>query len=351
MKKNILGALFFSLISSQTLALSEVEISGEMDINGSLWSLPTGERGDSSFAMPSLFLNFEVPLQESNYLVMTLEGSEEKSSSVERFDLKVREAYLDILSFFSGMQGLRMGLIPQPWQEAQYEIWSYRFLGTTAWAMTEKWKYLNYSDLGFSYMTELADDFGEWAFTLTNGEGGQNKEEGPRKEAALFLRLNLGAAWTTSFNYVYGSHEKFDAEISKKERIQALITYHKGSEWLVGLELLKARDPADALHELSMAEQVDVTNLMGKKVVGQAASLFTVIGVGVQSELMLRYDYLNAVDRVTGKDLRTALVAWGYQATEDLRGSLSVDHTEYGNDFSIGARDRSKVEIAAQVLF
>jgi hypothetical protein len=351
MKKHILWALFFSFMCSRAVALSEVEFSGEMDITASVWNLPTGERGNSSFTMPSLFLNFDAPLQEGNLVVVRFEGSEEKSLSQERFDVKVREAYLDVVSIFEALHGLRCGLVPQTWQEAQYETWGYRFLGTTAWAITEKWKYLNYSDLGFSYMSAMSEDDGEWAFTLTNGEGAQEKELGPRKEAALFVRLTPSQSWTTSFNYVFGGYEKYGSEVNRKERIQALIIYQPDEVWLWGLEYLKAQDPADALREYGMAEGVDVVALTGKTVTGQGGSIFTVISTGEKSELMLRYDYMNVVEGVAGKDMRTSLAALGYQATEDMKISLAVDHTAYGSDFAPGVRDRSKLEFAAQVHF
>lgn len=351
MKKRILGTLFFFFMGSQAFAVSALELSGEMNITASIWNLPTGERGNSSFAIPSLFVNVEAPLQEGNLAVVKFEGSEEKSSSTERFDVKVREAYLDVVSVFEALHGLRFGLIPQTWQEAQYEAGSYRFLGTTAWAITEKWKYLNHSDLGFSYMSSLSMADGEWAFTVTNGEGPQEKEVGPRKQATLFIHLQPSDSWTTSFNYVYGSYEKYGSEVSKQERIQALITYQSEGIWRWGLEYLRAQDPADALRDYKMAEEVDVVALTGKTVTGQGGSIFTVVTTSEKSEIMLRYDYLDVVEGVPGKDMRTTLAAWGFQMTEDLKMSLAVDYTGYGSEFAPGARDRSKMELAAQVLF
>ena len=145
MKKIILLTLFSVFVVSPTWAQSEIEIAGELDAAMSVWSLPTGERGNSSFSLPALFLDLNVPLKESNLLTVTLEGSEEKTSSDERFDVKVREAYMDVVSIFDGLQAVRFGLIPDVWQEAHYEVWDYRFLSQNAWSLTEKWKYQNLS--------------------------------------------------------------------------------------------------------------------------------------------------------------------------------------------------------------
>lgn len=271
--------------------------------------------------------------------------------STERFDLKVREAYSDVVSIFQGLHGLRFGLIPQTWQEAQYENWSYRFLGPSAWAITEKWNYLNYSDLGFSYMSQLPADLGEWALNVTNGEGTREKETGPRKEATLFFRLLPDEAWSASLAYVYGSYEQYGSDVAKKERIQALLTYRVDEEFIVGLEYLRSQDPADAITLYKMAEGVDVTSLTGKAVTGQAGSLFAVVSTGTRTELLLRLDYLNSVEGAPGKDLKMILTGLGYRMTDDIKLALSIDHTQYGEDFAAGVRDRSKLALAGQVLF
>ncbi len=348
MKKIVLCLLFF--MSAQARAITSVDVNGELDVTASVWNLPTGERGNSAFEIPSLFLDFNVPLKDDNLLVVQLEGSEEKTASTERFSTKVREAYLDVVSLFQGMKALRLGLIPQTWQEAQYETWSYRYLGSVGWAITEKWKYLTPSDLGVSFMSQFPGERGEWAVTLANGEGAQEKEQGPHKEAAFFARWTAWEPWTLSFNYVRGNYDKYGEDVGLKERIQASAVY-RAETWTAGLEYLAAKDPADALRDLHMAEGVDVTALSGESVKGQGASVFAMIRTGPKAEVVVRYDYLNAVTEESGKDLQTALVALGYQVTEDIRAAVMVDYTRYGSEFAPGSRDRSKLAFATQVLF
>ncbi|WP_374028041.1 hypothetical protein ACES2J_04665 [Bdellovibrio bacteriovorus] len=351
MKKIVLGSLFSLFASTQALALSEIELTGELDATASVWNLPTGERGNSAFAVPSLFLGLHIPLQEDNLLVVTMEGSEQKDISPNRFDVGVREAYLDLVSVFEGMQALRAGLIPQTWQEAQYENYQYRFLGQTAWSMTEKWKYLSYSDLGVSFMSQLPHDYGEWALNLTNGEGAEEKEEGPHKEFTLFARFFKWSPWSLNLSYVRGSYDLYGADVGLKERIQGLLAYEREDEWMVALEYLATKDPADALRDYEMADGVDVTALSGQSVRGEGASLYAVVHTGPKAEILVRYDYLNPVVGEDGKDLQTAILALGYQVTDDIKAALAVDHTKYGEEFAPGARERSKLELAAQVLF
>lgn len=351
MRKYIPIAILLSLFAHQSKALTDIEITGEVDITASVWNLPTGERGTSSFNLPTLFMNFSAPLKENNFLEMTLEGAEEKQNTTERFGVQVRTAYLDLVSPFPAGSALRTGLIPQPWQEAYYEVWPYRFLGENAWTITEKWKYLNYSDLGFSYMSEIPDDLGEWALTLSNGEGVGEKETGSHKDASIFARLFILNPLSLSLNYVRGNYEKYGEKVGLKERIQAMIVYEEKNVWSVGLEYLVTQDPADGIRTLEMAEGVDVLALSGQSVRGQGGSFFTIVSTGPKAEVMLRYDYLNAVTDESGRDLQTYIASLGYQVSEDIKTAISADYTKYGENYAPGFRDRSKIELATQVLF
>ncbi len=351
MKKSVFGSLFFVFVSGQSWALSDLEITGELDVSASVNYLPTGERGDSAFNIPSLFLNLNVPLQRDNVLVLNIEGSEQKSTSADRFDLGMRSAYLDLVSPFKGMHALRVGLVPQVWQEAQYEDMNYRFLGKTAWAITEKWKYLSHSDLGLSYMSEMPQSLGEWALSFTNGEGAESGEIGSHKEVSVFARFFRASPLTVSVNYVRGNYEVYGDEVGVKERGQLLVSYAKEDFYSVGLELLYARDPADAITAFEMADGVDVTEWSGASVDGYAASLFTLVQVGAKSEILFRIDHLTAKAGAPGKEMQMGLLAYGFRLEEDIKLAAAVDYSLYGENYGLGIRDSSKIELAAQVLF
>lgn len=352
MKKRMWALIFVILGSSYSYGVADMDISGEFNGTFQMGILPTSDRGQSSFLMPSLFVDFEAPLQEGNLLRLTLEGSEQGSSTVDsRFLMRVREAYVNIVHPFVGNQFLRLGLIPQIWQESQYEDVSYRFLGTEAWAITEKWGYLNYSDLGLTYFSEDYDGRYQWALSFSNGEGVREKETGPHKDAALFAQVNLCDVWKVSMNWVYGSYEKYGTQGSRKERQQMLVSYQPSELFQFGLELLRAEDPADAVQDYKMAESVDASGFLGQDVIAEGGSLFAVMGVGSSSEALLRYDYLNAVTSAKEKDLRTAMIAYVYRWTDDMKLALAFDQTQYGSQFRAGVRDRSKVEVATQIFF
>ena len=350
MKKHSLFILFCILVGSSAHALSEIEIGGELDANFTLWNLPTGQRGDSAFELPSLFLDLDAPLKDDNLLVFRLEGSEEQNTANERFTVKMREAYLDLVSVFQGMHALRLGLIPQVWQEAQYESYSYRFLGREAWSITEKWNYLTPSDLGVSFMSQMPADLGEYAITLANGEGVKEKEQGPHKEVSLFGRFVFNENWGLNLGYVRGNYEKYGEDEGLKERVQALISYQSENAG-AGLELLYAQDAADAFADYNLAEGADLSGLAGSSVCGQGASLFATFKTGPLAELMLRYDYLNAAIGESGKDMQTALISLSYLVSSDIRMALMTDYTWYAAEYGPGVRDQSKIALASQVLF
>lgn len=350
MEKIFLFLIFSSFVSAQAGTLSELDFSGEIDMSLEVMDLPTGERGNSALRLPSLFLDLDVPLNSGNAFHFRLEGSEQTENSADRFNLGIREAYLDLLSPFQGLHGLRVGLLPQPWQQIQYEKYAYRFLGPVGWTMTEKWNYLAVSDLGVSFMSELPDTWGEWALTVTNGAGRTERESSPHKDAALLLRFKT-LSWALALNYVRGSYDQYGSELAVKERLQTLLTYQCADHLLVGLEYLGSRDPADALTTLKIAEGVDVTGLAGQVVRGWAGSLFVVKSTGPKAEVLVRYDYLNPAQGQTNKELQTALVALAYRIQSDVRTALSYDYTQYGKDFAPGKRTLSRVQLSAQVQF
>lgn len=354
MKKSFFITLLSIFVCGHAWALTDIEISGEADLNALVYLLPTGQAGNSEFRVPSLLLNFSVPLKEGNLLYVSFEGAQKRSDNPtsESFMVNTREAYLDLVSIFEGVSALRMGVVPQPWMEAQYEDVNYRFLGETAYALTEKWKYETYSDLGVGFMSELPADLGEWSLSVVNGEGRDQDSAGPHKEGALFLRFTSLNPFAITLQYIHGTYEQYGDDVAAKERIQASFLYKpEDSKTKFGIELLDTHDPAGAITDGKMADGVDVVSLAGQAVHGFGGSAFTIFGVGPKSEVMLRYDYLDAAVGEPDKNLQTGIVSFAYQVTDDVKTALAVDHTWYADNYGKGIRDASKVELAAQVLF
>ncbi|WP_413558191.1 hypothetical protein [Bdellovibrio sp. HCB209] len=352
MKKWILLSLMGIFVGGQAQALTEIEISGEADFNGIVHLLPTAQQGETQFRVPSLLLNFGVPLKDDNLLYVSFEGAEKKTDTSESFMVSTREAYLDLVSIFEGAHALRFGVVPLAWLEAQYQDVNYRFLGETAWGITEKWKYESYSDLGIAFRSEMPMDMGEWALSVVNGEGRTQDSAGPHKEGALFLRFQAWESAIISLNYIHGTYEQYGDDVAAKERIQANFLYKpEDSVTKFGIELLDTHDPADAITDGKMADGVDVTAFAGQAIHGFGGSAFVIFGTGPKAEIMLRYDYLNAAVGEEGKDMQTGIASIAYQVSPDVKTAFAVDRTWYAETYGKGIRDASKVEFAAQVLF
>lgn len=352
MKKVVLF-VFLSIFGVSGFA-QNVEVGGEVNIHLSTWQLPTGQRGVTEFDISTLFFDVDALLAHDNVFHLRFEGRDQSQNTStgegDRFSIGVREAYLDLLNVLPGFRALRLGLVPQPWQEAQYQIWNYRFLGKNGWGITEKWGYLNYSDFGLTYMSRLPRNWGEFAFTLTNGEGVQNPGEGHQKEAAVFIKFFAGQPFSLSFNYVHGQYDLYGQGVNKKERIQTLLAY-EGMVWKWGLEAMLSQDPGNALRDLKMAEGVDVTDILDQNVTGQALSAFVVYNINEKSDVMTRFDYLNAATDLSGKTLKTFILAYGYQYSESLKFAVAGDYTQYDEGYGVGVRDASKLDLSVQVLF
>ncbi|UYL09790.1 hypothetical protein B9G69_004275 [Bdellovibrio sp. SKB1291214] len=358
MKKLILSSMLSIFVGGQAWALSDIEISGEADLNALVHLLPTGQAGETNFRVPSLLLNFSVPLKEGNLLYVSFEGAQKlkeataTTAASDSFSVNTREAYLELVSIFEGASSLRMGVIPDSWLESHYEDVNYRFLGETAWGITEKWKYQHYSDLGLEFMSEMPWDLGEWSLSVVNGEGRKQDNSRAQKEGSLFLRFTSMNPVVLSLQYIHGTYEAYGDDVGAKERIQASFLYKpEDSKTRIGIELLDTHDPADAITDYEMADSVDVSALAGQAVHGFGGSAYTIFGMGPKGELMLRYDYLDAAVGESDKTMQTGILSFAYQVTEDVKTALAVDHTWYAQDYGKGIRDASKVELAAQVLF
>ena len=83
MKKITFMLLFLFFASEQALALSDIEITGEVDLNGVGFLLPSAQGGHTEFQVPSLLLDLNVPLKEGNLLYVSLEGAQKRTETGE----------------------------------------------------------------------------------------------------------------------------------------------------------------------------------------------------------------------------------------------------------------------------
>lgn len=348
MKFYVFLGLFLSL-GTRSLALEEVRFSGELDVALSLKHLPTRDQGVTAFNIPRLNLDVGVPLRDSNEIFIQLESAEYRDSGSNRFDTQLKEAYLRLTSVFSVGAELRYGLVPDYYIELQQEQWDYDFWGTTSLLPLVKYKYVAWSDLGLMYQSELPGDWGQWALSLTNGEGYQSSEIGARKQLQILFGLKKQAPFYATLSYTYGAYDLYDKSFNTKQRWVLNLSYET-SKSLVALEYYHATDPADAV-ALGMAAGVDVSVYLGTSIQGQGLSLFGQTEISEKANLFLRADYLTPVMKDKGKNLRGVSAGVSYDTNEDLRWALAYEYTDYSDEYALALRDESQLVLATRVTF
>jgi len=338
-------------LSAKSFAVTDINFSGELDLALTLKHLPTRDQGVTEFSIPQLKLDIEAPLRDGNEIFMELETSEYRDATSKRFDTQLKEAYLSLTSFLPARSELRYGLIPDFYVELQREQWDYDFWGPASMVPMIKYKYTAWSDLGGMYRGELPDDLGQWAFSLTNGEGYQSAEVGPRKQAQLLVGFTKAAPFSATFAFTYGAYDNYDSSFNKKTRAVANFSY-EFARGLLALEYYATQDPADAITTTTgMAAGVDVVAFHGTVVDGEGASLFGRWDMSEKADLFLRLDWLSPVKQERNKNLKALSTGVSYDSSEDIRWALAYEYTDYSDEFNSAKRDESQLVLATRVSF
>ena len=360
MKKYVTAALLVLGVQG-AFAQDSFQLSGELNSSLMIYNLPSGDRGNSKFKIQNFLINLDVPLEQGNGLVIKFEGSDDRDTLVEtstgdqyqtlgKFEFGLREAYLDIVSPFSSMKVVRLGMIPQVWQEAHYQEQNYRFLGRTSWELTEKYNYLSYSDLGFTYMAEMPRLAGEWAISLYDGEGIQKSDRKAYKEVSLFFSFFKDEDYSLNLNLVYGNYDIYESAINSKERLLVSWVHGISDRLVAGMEVMYARDPMEAFADFNIANTPNLDDYPAEKIDGYGGSLYAIYKVKDRSEVFLRYDYLNAAIKAN-KTVQTGVIGYGYDFSQDIKLAVAMDYTGYSSGYGKAVRDESKLTLATQVLF
>lgn len=342
-----LSVLF--LFFPRAFAVSDLTLSGEFNLLAAWKQLPTRDQGVTAFSIPSIRMDFEVPLHESNEIFVELESAEFRDATSKRYDTQAKEAYLSLVSLFTGVE-IRYGLIPNSWVEMQRGSWDYDFWGPTSETFLIKYKYSSWADLGVDVHGEFGDDFGEWTLSGSNGEGAESEELGRHKEYMAILSFHRLAPLYFTVSYLQGAYERIDDSFNQKKRIMAEISYATEITY-AGISYYNTADPADAITAGKMAGEVDVVSLAGTSVEGQGASLLLRRKITARTDIFARADWLSPVKTQRDKNLRSVTGGVSFQSNEDLLWVLAAESTTYSETFAPAARDQSQFLAATQVKF
>jgi hypothetical protein len=346
---------FFTFFAALTLlvppvfAESDFTLSGQFNLLGTLKQLPSRDEGVTAFSIPSIRLDLEVPLKESNALQIELESSEFRDATSKRYDTQLKEGYLVMRSLLPNAE-IEYGLVPNPWVQYEREEWDYDFWGPTSEQFLIRYKYSSWADLGVVMNGVLENDIGEWAISAVNGEGAETEEIGKYKEFQVIFNLQALAPFFLTAGYLQGRYDLIDDSFNTKRRLMVEASYASELS-LVSLTYYNTQDPADTLTAGTMAGGVDVRTLHGSNVEGQAVSLLARRKFTARTDVFLRGDWLQPVKTRSDATLKALAGGVAFQSTEDLLWVLGAESTTYSETFSTAARDQAQFLLATQVRF
>lgn len=360
MLKLTTASLIF-MYSFSSFAAESVEVSGELSASLRLYNLPSGQRGHSDFQLQTLWFNLDMPLQGLSHFHLQIEGTDERDSLVEinnfkqyqasgEFKFSVKEAYVDLFNSGSSVKALRLGLLPQVWQETQYQYKNMRYLGKIGWEFSEKFNYLAHSDLGLSYMSEIPSAQIDWAVSIYNGEGLEKTPTKAMKDFGIFFKFFKDSDFNIDLNLIYGHYDTYEMSTGAKERVLMALNHRIDERLFWRMALLYAQDPMEAFADFNIANKPNLDDYVAQKVAGAGATLEAIYGVREKWDVLVRYDYLMPAIKAK-KALQSGIIGLSYEYSRDIRLAVAIDYTGYSSDYGKGIRDESKLTLASTVQF
>lgn len=343
--------LFVGLLAlnSTALAVSDFTLSGQFNVLGAMKQLPTRDQGITAFSIPSVRLDVDVPLKESNELFVELETSEFRDRDSKRYDTQLKEAYVNMLSLIPGYE-VQYGLVPNSWVQFQREGWGYDFWGPTSEVFLIRYRYSAWADLGVNVYGSLPNELGEWTLSVVNGEGAESEELGKHKEVQAIFSWQAWAPVYLSVGYLQGNYDVIGDDFNSKQRWMVELSYGNEMNYF-SLSYYNMKDPADIITTNHMASDVNVTAFHGTNVEGQAVSLLARRKITARSDVFLRGDWLQPVKSQTAKVATAAAAGFAFESTEDMLWVFGFESSTFDASYAPSARDQSQFLVATQVRF
>jgi hypothetical protein len=330
-----------------SLAQPEWDHSGEFAMHSIYYIKPSSMKNQFAFKMPEARLNLYATMDSQTHLQLGVVYAKSRNPSGELWSLQVEETFIEFGDVITEGDFIQYGLVPSSWLQLADEYWPYRLSSQYGATLTERFSYVNRSDLGVKWGGFLGDDI-ELELALVNGEGGRQDESGSKKELQSLLRGAVGSKFQWAIGGIWGNYENIDAEIAKKERLQLLINYDFYDSLSLFVEALLGQDAVDAINK-TIADKVDLTTEGGKLIKSQGASAGIRYSWQEKKEFFLKADYLNPAVGVDAKGLRQILLGFGFFPRQYLQFSIAWGDVKYENNYASYVRDGSELVFSTQL--
>lgn len=328
---------------------SRVQIEGSALLGLDLYSRPSAREGESAFVFRDLSLLVSAPVDDNAEFTFKLKGpgpeTGERSATTKRFLILIERAQVN---FYSGFDTYFLGIVAHPWEDRQSEYFNTFLWGPSSYLAAQRFKYVSLSDQGLVWRRDFSEG-GQIQLAVLNGEENRSEEIGPKKEAVIVWDQPFSAGWL-GVGIVYGGYEQFGPD---NQKIRALLRWQ--SRWgksTLGFEALWARDPADAVTLLGLAEGVELNvELPGQKTTAQGGTLWWLYQLQEIRELFLKLDYLNPSQEVSGKSLWGLQLALVNQWSESVNWVVYFENLEKQPQHSHSSLQNQRLGLSVQLVF
>jgi len=257
--------------------------------------LQRGARDFNPFEFDRVYFIFRSQLTDRISLRYTMEGARRDAEG--DFDIATKHFFVEVANFPFASGRLVAGLADLPWVSYEEGIWGYRFQGTV---FPDREGYLTSTDLGLGWKVDLPRQFGDFHFSVVNGEGWTKPEAGKYKDVHLRFTLSpFRSGWAKGiFLGAFGSQGNYDGVplgLPNDRRRAILQGGYRGKHLRFMGSYLWASDPAAQL----LSRHPSLVARAGQLAQARGVSVFTVVNLGMLSdagekwELIARYDRLD----------------------------------------------------------
>jgi hypothetical protein len=357
----VLILIALNLTFAEEVLSSDTQIDGQMGFNFNLYQLPSSKRGQTSFNLETLNLNFSRQIDsEFNVKLGLLLAPHRDSASGEMISL-LQYGYLEYQIENESPWLFQAGMVLDPIVQFERSKISSFSLGQENSGIWERYSYFHVSDQGFNI--NYSSETFVLGLSMMNGEGSNSSEKGIGKDFSFYTMIGTMRPQDQGFYLFLGSYigkyELLPPSKSIKNRGVVSLGYQSGGGSQFVLQGLVAQDAIDGIN-LQLAEGANLLSRSGQIAQSTGGSLSAEVPVNEwESELglprkifvIVRVEQLDPDIKIESNEVTSGYGGVGYSSAENFKLIFSVKNTQYKPEFNPGTDNRSKIAISTQIVF
>ena len=309
---------------------------------------PSSRKGYTEFDFADSYLNLYVLSGEETSVRMKWDFSDQQDHLIYG---SIRPKNLAKWEMQIGQIANRMSpLIEFYWDEISLNVDSIH--------LSQRFGYIEKVDQGVAFLYEHNKEVGA-QFSLRNGEVEKTKSEqdGPGKDAEFMVYWKSpDQLKVVAFSHSVGKYENIDANKNVKNTSHLWLGLKEPEKGSLSLSYLKMQNSVDGANQ-KIADMIDLTDLGGEVISGQAANLAikihgrSLLSTLEKSEFLFQQSYLQPVSTWKDRTLISTMLGWKYRVRHNLHGQILYSNLNYAQDYSSSKSDSEVVYLMSRFDF